>query len=124
MHHQILLSLAFVKRVELKVGRNVRAHLFARSWQGKSQLRRFLDAARAWESESDARIIDLSGVDNLVLDRSYNVRYVDSFGVFFYPDLLYVISDFDTTLSERIDTSRNRINYLERILQQAEADAA
>jgi hypothetical protein len=78
-------------------------------------LRRFVSAARAWAGASTPRVIDLFGRENLVLDRSPALRYLDSFGVFYYPDVLDVVAEPDPMLAHRIEVSLARLAYLETI---------
>jgi hypothetical protein len=60
-------------------------------------------------------VIDLFGRENLVLDRSPALRYLDSFGVFYYPDVLDVVAEPDPMLAHRIEVSLARLAYLETI---------
>jgi hypothetical protein len=94
--------------------------LLRRLARARGQLRRFIQAAHAWREESDPKVIDLYGVDNLVLDRSYHLRYLDSFGVFFYESLLYLLAEVDESLKAKIDLSLERLGYLEYLLEAAE----
>lgn len=87
--------------------------------RARDQLSRFVTAARGWADAFDARVIDLHGVQNLVLDRDRQVRYMDSFGVFLFPDLLEILGDEDDSLRERIEVSLGRLDYLERVLAAA-----
>lgn len=86
----------------------------------RSQLRRFLGAAHHWYSDGARKVIDLYGLDNLILDHNREVRYVDSFGVFFYADMLDYVNDDDNDLGHRIGVSRKRLQYLRHILHAAE----
>ena len=90
--------------------------LLRRRNKARGQLRRFTGCARRW-LDDDARIIDLCGTENLVLDRSYNVRYLDSFHVFFYLDTLHVIDEVDDALQYRVETSIKRLEYLEQLVR-------
>ncbi len=85
----------------------------------RDQLARFVAAARGWASTAEERVIDLHGEQNLVLDRDRRVRYLDSFGVFLFPDLLETLAEDDESLRERIEVSRGRLVYLERLLAAA-----
>lgn len=85
----------------------------------RSQLRRFLEAADYWYQVGDRKVIDLYGLDNLILERNREVRYVDSFGVFFYEDMLDYVDDADDDLSHRIRVSRRRLEYLRDVLRAA-----
>lgn len=87
--------------------------------KARRQLITFLDAAERWH-ENDGKVIDLFGLDNLVLDKDHNIRYIDSFGVFFYEDLLYILDTPDPDLKLQIDISIRRRNYLRQILQLAQ----
>ena len=75
-------------------------------------------AARWWQQSDNPRIIDLFGIDNLVLDVNREVRYLDNFHVFFFEDMLYALSEVDRDLQERIEISRDRLDYLEHLLRQ------
>lgn len=85
--------------------------------KARNQLMRFCHAARKWAFEKHGKIIDLYGVDNLVLDTNREVRYLDSFHVFFYTDMFQVMDD-DDHLSHRMDISTSRFEYLEHLLDQ------
>ena len=88
--------------------------LLARMPNARRQLGRFTRAARAWADEG--RVVDLYGRENLVLDRDLNVRYLDSFGVFFYEDMLHAVADDDGMLASRIELSLRRLEYVESLL--------
>jgi hypothetical protein len=92
--------------------------LLARLPKARAQLARFVRAARRWADEG--RVLDLYGRENLVLDRDRNVRYLDSFGVFFYESLLYLLAEVDESLKAKIDLSLERLAYLEYLLEAAE----
>jgi hypothetical protein len=78
----------------------------------------FVAAARRWREGPDPRIIDLYGLDNLVMDNRRQVRYVDSFYVFFFEDMLHILGgEPDYELEEKIAVSRRRLEYLEDILR-------
>jgi hypothetical protein len=83
--------------------------------RAQDQLRRFTHAARAW-LEQEGRLIDLCGVENLVLDRNQTVRYLDSFNVFLYPDLLDTFAEAGSELAGRIIVAEQRLEYLEGLL--------
>jgi hypothetical protein len=85
----------------------------------RAQLGVFVDAARGWYEGPDMRVIDLWGIDNLVLDRDRRVRYIDSFRVFFFADMLHVLAHPDEDLKARIDLSLRRLEYLEHLLAEA-----
>ena len=89
--------------------------LLQRLTRARDQLAQFIAAARSWRAASDPKVIDLFGIDNLVLDRSYSLRYLDSFGVFFYESLLYMLDEPDPGLKFKIDQSLRRLDYLEHL---------
>ena len=95
--------------------------LLERMSRARDQLRRFVRAAIDWRDAKDARIIDLVGEDNLVLTTARELRYIDSFDVFFYPDLFDLIDTRDPELERRMDISLERIDYLERICREVGA---
>ncbi len=91
--------------------------LLRRNPRARDQLDRFLSAARHWYDAEGRRVIDLYGLDNLVLDkRTHEVRYIDSFEVFFNEDLLDLLPDPDDALRERITLSLRRLDYLNYVL--------
>lgn len=94
--------------------------LLRRAPRTRDQLRLFVTAAARWRAAEDSRVIDLYGLDNLVIDRSLRVRYVDSFHVFFYPDMLQGVSEADSELERRITLSLERLEYLAYVLTQAQ----
>jgi hypothetical protein len=85
--------------------------------KARYQLERFLESTQEWY-ESENKVIDLYGLDNLVLDKNREIKYIDSFSVFFYEDLLYLIDEADEMLQERINISLKRKDYLEYILRE------
>lgn len=87
----------------------------------KDQLRRFVRAATQWRDAKEPRIIDLVGEDNLVLTTSRELRYIDSFDVFFYPDMFDLFDLQDVELERRMEISLERINYLERVCREVGA---
>lgn len=89
--------------------------LIRRRPKARAQLARFTRTARTW-LDRDAAVIDLCGTENLILDRNYGVRFLDSFHVFFYLDTLHVIDEVDDALEFRLETSIKRLEYLERIV--------
>ncbi|MCB1893751.1 MAG: hypothetical protein H6945_17675 [Zoogloeaceae bacterium] len=97
--------------------------LLARLARSREQLRRFIAAAHRWREADDPKVIDLYGVDNLVLDRDYRLRYLDSFGVFFHESLLYMLAEVDYELKTKIDLSLARLGYLEHLLDAADRAA-
>lgn len=94
--------------------------LLRRLHVARTQLGLFVDAARAWHDSPDMRVIDLWGIDNLVLDRDQRIRYIDSFRVFFFADMLHVLAHPDEDLKERIDLSLRRLEYLEHLHAEAQ----
>jgi len=90
--------------------------LFRKLPKARNQLMRFCHAARKWAHEVDGKIIDLYGLDNLVLDTNREVRYLDSFHVFFYADVGNYIDEDDHLLMQKIGISINRFEYLEHLL--------
>lgn len=91
----------------------------------RAQLRRFLRAARAWRQGPNPRLIDLYGLDNLVMDNQHRIRYIDSFYVFFFEDMLHLLGgEPDYELEEKIRVSLARLAYLEDILAAADAQSA
>lgn len=95
--------------------------LLRRLTKARAQLQDFVHAAYCWYRSSEMRVIDLWGVDNLVLDNKQNVRYLDSFNVFFYPDLFHVIDEPNELLQEKIAVSLRRLEYLKHILKESNA---
>ncbi|MGB5465555.1 MAG: hypothetical protein WBM84_05675, partial [Sedimenticolaceae bacterium] len=82
-----------------------------------AQLEHFLNAARQWRTGSNPRVIDLYGLDNLVMDNQRQIRYVDSFFVFFFEDMLHLLGgEPDYELESKIRLSLRRVAYLEDIL--------
>lgn len=85
----------------------------------RAQLQHFVKTAYTWKKEPEARVLDLYGYDNLVLDRDYQVRFVDSFEVFFTPDLLHILDQADPELEQRIEICLQRLDYLDYLLRQS-----
>ena len=83
----------------------------------RRQLQRFVEVAKEWHDQ--AKVIDLYGLDNLVLDINRQIRYLDSFRVFFYADLLYVVGEPDESLREKIEISVQRREYLEYLVEES-----
>lgn len=92
-------------------------HIIAGRPRTRDQLARFVRAARGWEQAADSRVVDLHGEQNLVLDRGRDVRNLDSFGVFLFPDVLATVVDEDDGLRQRIEVSRQRLQYLEKLVE-------
>lgn len=84
--------------------------------KARNQLMRFCHAARKWIHEKHGKIIDLYGLDNLVLDTSREIRYLDSFHVFFYADMAHFLDEGDDQLGRRMEISVSRFEYLEYLL--------
>lgn len=83
----------------------------------RAQLDRFVRQARQWRQGPNPRVIDLYGIDNLVMDNERNIRYVDSYYVFFFEDMLHLLGgEPDYELEDRIRVSLKRLAYLEDIL--------
>ena len=81
----------------------------------RAQLARFVAACSHWRSEG--RVIDLYGLDNLVVDQTDSLRYVDSFEVFFFLDMLTLLEQSDDVLRRRIELSLARLDYLDYMLK-------
>lgn len=87
----------------------------------RTQLQRFVDQAKRWREGPNPRIIDLFGLDNLVMDNQRRIRFIDSFYVFFFEDLLHMLGgEPDPELEEKISTSLQRLDYLQDILTVSE----
>lgn len=83
----------------------------------RAQLDRFVKQARRWRQGPNPRVVDLYGIDNLIMDNERNIRYVDSFYVFFFEDMLHLLGgEPDHELEDRIRVSLQRLAYLEDIL--------
>ncbi|MCP3867887.1 MAG: hypothetical protein GY703_07290 [Gammaproteobacteria bacterium] len=86
--------------------------------KARKQLKLFISVAKEWRKK-ESKVIDLFGIDNLIMDKSHQIRYLDSFGVFFHEDLLHLIDGVDMELREKIDLSRQRLEYLEYLLKKS-----
>lgn len=86
--------------------------------KARNQLMRFCHAARKWAHEKHRKIIDLYGLDNLVLNTNREVRYLDSFHVFFYADMSHFLDEVDDQLMHKMDISISRCDYLEHLLNE------
>ena len=86
--------------------------------KARNQLMRFCHAARKWSYEKHGKIIDLYGLDNLVLNTNREVKYLDSFHVFFYTDMVHFVDEDDKQLSEKMEISISRFEYLEHLLEE------
>lgn len=91
--------------------------LLKRSPKARNQLQRFITAAEELRESNDPRVIDLFGVDNLVMDTNHEIRYLDSFYIFFFEDMLHMLDEPDPELKAKIDISLKRLAYLERVLE-------
>ncbi len=87
--------------------------------KAQDQLELFLQAASRWYALPNPKVIDLYGIDNLVLDRDRQIKYIDSFSVFFYEDMLDLCDEANGELEEKIRISLQRKDYLEYLLQQS-----
>ena len=89
----------------------------------RAQLVQFVLQAARWREGPNPRVIDLYGLDNLVMDNQRQIRFVDSFYVFFFEDMLHLLGgEPDYDLQEKIEVSLQRLAYLEEILALSEAD--
>jgi len=89
----------------------------------RDQLKQFLDQARRWREGPNPRIIDLYGLDNLVMDNRRQIRFVDSYYVFFFEDMLHMLGgEPDYDLQEKINVSLARLDYLREILALSELE--
>jgi hypothetical protein len=87
----------------------------------RAQLEAFVSEARRWREGSNPRVIDLYGLDNLVMDNQRQIRFIDSFYVFFFEDMLHILGgEPDYELEDRIAISLRRLGYLAEILALAE----
>jgi hypothetical protein len=83
----------------------------------RAQLVRFVVQATKWRQGPNPRVIDLYGLDNLVMDNQRNIRFVDSFYVFFFEDMLHLLGgEPDYDLRDKIDVSLQRLAYLKELL--------
>jgi len=88
--------------------------LLERHSRALADVARFAAAARAWYDREE-KLVDLFGTENLVLDRAYRVRYIDSFHVFLYADVLHALPEHDHDLAARVEVTLRRLEYLERV---------
>jgi hypothetical protein len=87
----------------------------------RAQLTRFVEQAARWRQGPNPRVIDLYGLDNLVMDNQRKIRFVDSFYVFFFEDMLHLLGgEKDHELQDKIDVSLRRFAYLQEILSLSE----
>jgi hypothetical protein len=93
--------------------------LLRKNPKARIQLARFVRAAKAWRKSNNPRVIDLFGLDYLVMNTNREIAYIDSFFVFFFEDMFHLIecAEEDKALREKIDISLKRLAYLERLLQ-------
>jgi hypothetical protein len=83
----------------------------------RDQLAHFVRQAKAWRYGPNPRVIDLYGLDNLVMDNQRQVRFVDSYYAFFFEDMLHILGgEPDYDLQDKITVSLKRLAYLEEIL--------
>ncbi|MEJ2393479.1 MAG: hypothetical protein P8045_01525 [Candidatus Thiodiazotropha sp.] len=87
--------------------------------KSRIQLARFVRAAKAWRKSDNPRVIDLFGLDNLVMDNNREIAFLDSFFVFFFEDMFHLIegSEEDDGLKDKVDISVKRLAYLEHLLK-------
>ena len=87
--------------------------------KSRIQLARFVRAAKAWRRSDNPRMIDLFGLDNLVMDNNREIVFLDSFFVFFFEDMFHLIdtTEEDDGLKEKLDISLKRLVYLEHLLK-------
>jgi hypothetical protein len=87
--------------------------------KSRIQLARFVRAAKAWRKSDNPRLIDLFGLDNLIMDINREIVFLDSFFVFFFEDMFHLIdaSDEDGGLRDKVDISVKRLAYLEHLLK-------
>ncbi|MCU7815586.1 MAG: hypothetical protein KZQ81_10320 [Candidatus Thiodiazotropha sp. (ex Rostrolucina anterorostrata)] len=86
--------------------------------KARIQLARFVRAAQAWRISDNPRMIDLFGIDNLIMDTNREIRFLDSFFVYFFEDTFHLIdgSDEDSELKDKVELSVKRLLYLEHLL--------
>ncbi|MBV2097152.1 MAG: hypothetical protein KUF80_19845, partial [Candidatus Thiodiazotropha sp. (ex Codakia orbicularis)] len=89
--------------------------------KARIQLARFVKAAQAWRTSDNPKMIDLFGIDNLIMDTNREIRFLDSFFVFFFEDTFHIIdgSEEDSELKDKVELSVKRLRYLEHLLQMA-----
>ena len=83
----------------------------------RRDLAHFTVCARRW-LDDEHMVIDLQGAENLVADRGGGVRYLDSFHVFFYRDVLDALDEVDDDFLFRVDQSIRRLEYLEWLVRE------
>ncbi|MEW8430175.1 MAG: hypothetical protein G8D61_10705 [gamma proteobacterium symbiont of Ctena orbiculata] len=89
--------------------------------KARIQLARSVKAAQAWRTSDNPKMIDLFGIDNLIMDTNREIRFLDSFFVFFFEDTFHIIdgSEEDSELKDKVELSVKRLRYLEHLLQMA-----
>jgi hypothetical protein len=92
--------------------------LLCRYPKARIQLARFVKAAQAWRKSDNPKMIDLFGIDNLIMDTNREIRFLDSFFVFFFEDTFHIIDGFeeDSELKDKVELSIKRLRYLEHLL--------
>jgi hypothetical protein len=87
--------------------------------KARIQLARFVRAAQAWRDSDNPRIIDLFGLDNLIMDINREIHFLDSFFVFFFGDMFHLIEESadDSELKDKLDISLKRLAYLEHLVE-------
>lgn len=87
--------------------------------KSRIQLARFVRAAKGWRKPDNSRVIDLFGLDNLVMDINREIVFIDSFFVFFFEDMFQLIdnSEEDNELKDKLEISIKRLAYLENLLK-------
>ncbi|MEW8459085.1 MAG: hypothetical protein AB2653_02125, partial [Candidatus Thiodiazotropha endolucinida] len=78
-------------------------------------------AAQAWRNSDNPKMIDLFGIDNLIMDTNREIRFLDSFFVFFFEDTFHIIDggEEDSELKDKVELSEKRLRYLEHLLVMA-----
>jgi hypothetical protein len=84
--------------------------------KARLQLQHFVEVAEGWRHSDNPRVIDLYGLDNLVMDNNREIRYLDSFYVFFFPDMLEFLDEPDPQLAAKLEVSLARLAYLNELL--------
>ncbi|MCU7944778.1 MAG: hypothetical protein KZQ87_19085 [Candidatus Thiodiazotropha sp. (ex Cardiolucina cf. quadrata)] len=95
--------------------------LLCRYPKARIQLARFVKAAQAWRNSDNPKMIDLFGIDNLIMDTNREIRFLDSFFVFFFVDTFHIIDggEEDSELKDKVELSEKRLRYLEHLLVMA-----
>ncbi|MEW8229684.1 MAG: hypothetical protein AB2563_16105 [Candidatus Thiodiazotropha endolucinida] len=95
--------------------------LLCRYPKARIQLARFVKAAQAWRNSDNPKMIDLFGIDNLIMDTNREIRFLDSFFVFFFEDTFHIIDggEEDSELKDKVALSEKRLRYLEHLLVMA-----